>query len=38
MKGTSVSTGTEVTIFDNNVMATINKLKNQHKRTDLSSN
>ena len=37
MKGTSVSTGTEVTIFDNNVMATINKLKNQHKRTDLSS-
>ena len=27
----------EVTIFDNNVMATINKLGNQHKRVDMAS-
>ena len=39
MKGTSVNTSSEVTLFDNNVMATIiNKLKNQRKRrpTDLA--
>ena len=35
MKGTSINTSSEVTRFDNNVMATINKLKNQHKRVDL---
>ena len=27
----------EVTLFDNNVMATINKLRNQYKRADLAS-
>ena len=37
MKDTSVSTSSEVTIFDNNVMAAINKLRNQHKRADLTS-
>ena len=37
MKGTSVNTSSEVTLFDNNVMATINKLRNQHKRADLAS-
>ena len=37
MKSTSVNTSSEVIPFDNNVMATINKLKNQHKRADLSS-
>ena len=37
MKSTSVITNSEVTLFDNNVMATINKLKNQRKRADLAS-
>ena len=37
MKGTSVNTSSEVTLFDNNVMATINKLKSQYKRADLAS-
>ena len=37
MKGTSVNTSSEVTLLDNNVMATINKLKSQHKRVDLAS-
>ena len=37
MKRTSVNTASEVTFFDNNVIATINKLRNQHKRTDLAS-
>ena len=37
MKGTIVNTSSEVTPFDNNVMATINKLRNQHKRADLAS-
>ena len=37
MKGASVNTSSEATLFDNNVMATINKLKNQYKRTDLAS-
>ena len=37
MKDTSVNTSSEVTLFDNNAMATINKLKNQHKRVDLAS-
>ena len=37
MKGTSVNTSSEVTLFDNNIMATINKLKNQDKRADLAS-
>ena len=26
-----------MTLFDNNVMATINKLRNQHKRVDVAS-
>ena len=34
---TSVNTSSEVTLFDNNVMAIINKLKNQNKRADLAS-
>ena len=37
MKNTRVNTSSEVTLFDKNVMATINKLKNQHKRVDLDS-
>ena len=37
MKDTSVNTSSEITHFDNNVMATISKLKNQHKRADLAS-
>ena len=37
MKDTGVNTRIEVSIFDDNVMATINKLKNQHKRADLAS-
>ena len=37
MKSTSVNTSSEVIPFDNNVMATINKLKNQQKRADLAS-
>ena len=37
MNGTNVNTSSEVTLFDNNVMATIYKLKNQHKRADLAS-
>ena len=37
MKGAIVNTSSEVTPFDNNVMATINKLRNQHKRADLAS-
>ena len=37
MKGTSVSTSSKVTLFDNNIMTTINKLKNQDKRADLAS-
>ena len=37
MKDTTVSTSSEVTLFDKNVIATINKLKNQHKRADLAS-
>ena len=36
MKGTSNNTNSGVTLFDNNVMTTINKLKNQQKRTDLA--
>ena len=37
MKGTSVNASSAVTLFDNNVMATINKLRNQRKRPDLVS-
>ena len=37
MNSTSVNTSSEVIPFDNNVMATINKLKNQHKCADLAS-
>ena len=37
MKSTSVNTSSEATLFHNNVMATVNKLKNQHKRADLAS-
>ena len=37
MNSTSDNTSSEVIPFDNNVMATINKLKNQHKRADLAS-
>ena len=37
MKGASVNTSSEATLFDNNIMATINRLKNQYKRTDLAS-
>ena len=37
MKGAIVNTSSEVTPLDNNVMATINKLRNQHKRADLAS-
>ena len=37
MNKTSDNTSGEVTLFDNNVMATINKLKNQYKRADLGS-
>ena len=37
MKGTSVNTSSKVTLFDNNIMVTINKLKNQDKRADLAS-
>ena len=37
MKDTGVNTRIEVSIFDDNVIATINKLKNQHKRADLAS-
>ena len=36
MKGTSGNTSSEVTLFDNNVMKTINKLKKQQKPTDLA--
>ena len=31
IKDTSINTSSEVTLFNNNVMATINRLKNQHK-------
>ena len=37
MKGTNVNRISEVTLFDNNVMVTINKLRNQHKCADLVS-
>ena len=37
MKDTGVNTRIKVSIFDDNVMTTINKLKNQHKRADLAS-
>ena len=37
VKNTSVNTSSEVTIFDNNDMTTINKLKNKHKHADLAS-
>ena len=37
MNSTSDNTSSEVIPFDNNVMATINKLKNQHPRADLAS-
>ena len=37
MKGARVNTSSEGTLFDNNVMATINKLKDQPKRADLGS-
>ena len=37
MKCTSINTSREVTLFDNNVMATLNKLKSQHKPADLAS-
>ena len=37
MKDTNVNTSCEVTLFDNIVMATINKLKKQHKRPGLAS-
>ena len=37
MKDTSFNTSSEVTLFDNNVMATNNKLKNHHKCVDLAS-
>ena len=36
MNSTSVNASSEVIPFDNNVMATINKLKNQHKCADLA--
>ena len=38
MKDTSVNTSSEVTLFDNNVLATINKLKSQQKCADLELN
>ena len=38
MKDTGVNTSSEVILFDNNVMETINKLKNQHKCADLQLN
>ena len=34
---TGTSKCSEVNLFDNNVMTTINKLKNQHKHADLAS-
>ena len=34
---TGTSKCSEVNLFDNNVMTTNNKLKNQHKRADLAS-
>ena len=37
MKDTGFNTRIKVSIFDDNVMTTINKLKNQHKRADLAS-
>ena len=37
MNSTSVNTSSEVNPFDNMVTATTNKLKNQHKRVDLTS-
>ena len=37
MKDTGVNTRIKVSVFDDNVMTTINKLKNQHKRADLAS-
>ena len=37
MKGTSINTSREVILFDNNVMATLNKLKSQHKPAYLAS-
>ena len=37
MKDTSVNTSGEGTLFDNSAVATINKLKSQHKRADLTS-
>ena len=36
LKVTSLNTSSEVTLFDNNAMPIINKLKNQHKRADLA--
>ena len=37
IKGASVNTSSKANLFDNNIMATIDKLKNQHKRADLVS-
>ena len=37
MKGTTVNTSSDTTLFDNNIIATINKLRNQHKRAELGS-
>ena len=37
MKSTSVNTSSVVTLLDNNVIATINKLRNQHKDADRAS-
>ena len=37
MKDTSVNTSSEVTLFGNNFMARIKKMKNQHKRPGLDS-
>ena len=37
MKSTSVNASSQVTLLDDSVMATINKLKNQHKRGDPAS-
>ena len=36
LKVTSLNTSSEVTLFDNNAMPIINKLKNQRKRADLA--
>ena len=37
MKGASVNKSSEITLFDNNDMATINKLRNQHNHANLAS-